>query len=328
LFVRKPLHKFLRQPTFIRDWSRAQEDLRRYELGETDTTPKPTIADWRDKFLNDSEARNLSQETIRKYKLLFSQLEKFAAIKGIVTADKIQLDDLTEFRATWKDGSLSSLKKLERLRSMYRFAVKRRWVAENLAKEIKTPVVADNPTLPFTDDEMKRILVAAKKSKRYRSNDTYAFILMMRYSGLRISDVTMLSRDSISSRRIKLYTAKTGAHVSMLLPQFVVDSLLLVKSTNPKYFFWSGQSKMEAAVSVWRKRLAEIFEDAKIDGHSHQFRDTFAVSMLASGVSLEHVASLLGNSVKVVQKHYAPWEVKRQDALDDAVSKVQISIPA
>jgi len=328
LFVRKPLHKFLRQPTFIRDWSRAQEDLRRYELGETDTTPKPTIADWRDKFLNDSEARNLSQETIRKYKLLFSQLEKFAAIKGIVTADKIQLDDLTEFRATWKDGSLSSLKKLERLRSMYRFAVKRRWVAENLAKEIKTPVVADNPTLPFTDDEMKRILVAAKKSKRYRSNDTYAFILMMRYSGLRISDVTMLSRDSISSRRIKLYTAKTGAHVSMLLPQFVVDSLLLVKSTNPKYFFWSGQSKMEAAVSVWRKRLAEIFEDAKIDGHSHQFRDTFAVSMLASGVSLEHVASLLGNSVKVVQKHYAPWETKRQDALDDAVSKVQISIPA
>lgn len=71
---------------------------------------------------------------------------------------------------------------------------------------------------------------------------------------------------------------------------------------------------MEAAVSVWRKRLAEIFKDAKIDGHSHQFRNTFAVSLLASGVSLEHVATLLGNSVKIVQKHYAPWEAKRQDA--------------
>lgn len=288
LFIRKPLHRFLRQPTFIRDWTRAQEDLRRYELGETDTTLKPTIADWRDKFLNDSNARNLSQETIRKYKLLFSQLEKFSAVKGIVAADKIQLDDLTEFRATWKDGPLSSLKKLERLRSVYRFAVKRKWVSENLAKEIKTPVVADNPTLPFTDDEMTRILVAAKKSKRYHNNETYAFILLMRYSGLRISDVTVLARDSVSGRRIKLYTAKTGAHVSMLLPQFVVDALSSVKSKNPKYYFWSGQSTMEAAVSVWRKRLAKVFEDAKIDGHSHQFRDTFAVSLLASGVSIEH----------------------------------------
>jgi integrase/recombinase XerD len=328
LFVRKPLHRFLKQPTFIRDWTKAQEDLRRYELGETDTTPKPTIADWRDKFLNDSEARNLSHETIRKYKLLFSQLEKFAAVKGIVTADKIQLDDLTEFRATWEDGPLSSLKKLERLRSVYRFAVKRKWVTENLAKEIKTPVVPDNPTLPFTDEEMKRILAAAKQSKRYAANSVYVFILVMRYSGLRISDVTMLARDSVSGRRIKLYTAKTGAHVSMLLPQFVVDALSLVKSRNPKYFFWSGESTMEAAVSLWRKRLAEIFKDAKIDGHSHQFRDTFAVALLSSGVSLEHVATLLGNSVKVVQKHYAPWETKRQDALDDVLSRVEISIPA
>jgi hypothetical protein len=78
---------------------------------------------------------------------------------------------------------LSSLKKLERLRSVYRFEVKRKWVSENLAKEIKTPVVEDNPTLPLTDDEMTRILVAGKKSKRYRSNDTYAFILMI---GIRV----------------------------------------------------------------------------------------------------------------------------------------------
>jgi hypothetical protein len=33
-------------------------------------------------------------------------------------------------------------------------------------------------------------------------------------------------------------------------------------------------------------------------------------------------------SAPFVQKRYAPWETKRQDALDDAVSKVQTSIPA
>jgi site-specific recombinase XerD len=329
LFVRKPLHKFLRQPTFIRDWTRAQEDLRRYELGETDTTQKPTIADWRDKFLNDAEARNLGQETIRKYKLLFSQLEQFAAVKGIVRTDRIQLDDLTEFRATWRDQALSSKLKLARLRTVYDFAVKRKWVEHNLAKDIELPRVRDNPTLPFTDDEMTRILTAAKKSRRYRHREVYAFIVLMRYSGLRISDATVLAKESVSGRRIKLYTAKTGAHVSMLLPQFVVDALSLVKSKNPKYFFWSGESTKETATSTWRKHLANTFKHAGVGhGHSHRFRDTFAVSLLASGVSMQHVATLLGNSVRIAQKHYAPWETKQQEALDDAVSRVEISIPA
>jgi len=53
-------------------------------------------------------------------------------------------------------------------------------------------------------------------------------------------------------------------------------------------------------------------------------RDTFAVSLLVKGVSLEHVATLLGNSVKIVQKHYAPWETKRQEALDEAISRVNL----
>src|ERR1700676_342147 len=84
---------------------------------------------------------------------------------------------------------------------------------------------------------------------------------------------------------------------------------------------------MEAAVSLRRKRIAGVFKDQEIDGHSQQFRDTFVVSLLASGVSLEQVATLLGNSVKVVQKHYAPWKIKRQEALDRAISRVLISIP-
>lgn len=85
---------------------------------------------------------------------------------------------------------------------------------------------------------------------------------------------------------------------------------------------------MEAAVSLWRKRLAKVFDDAGIDdGHSHRFRDSFAVALLARGISMEHVATLLGISVKIAQKHYAPWETKRQGALDDALSSVEISIP-
>jgi integrase len=46
------------------------------------------------------------------------------------------------------------------------------------------------------------------------------------------------------------------------------------------------------------------------------FRDTFAVEMLLAGVPLEQVSILLGHkSVKITEKHYAPWVKARQDQL-------------
>ena len=73
---------------------------------------------------------------------------------------------------------------------------------------------------------------------------------------------------------------------------------------------------------MWRKRIAEVFKAAKIeDGHTHRFRDTFAVSLLEKGVSLESVSVLLGHqSVKITQKHYSSWAKTRQDVLEKEVS--------
>jgi integrase/recombinase XerD len=62
-----------------------------------------------------------------------------------------------------------------------------------------------------------------------------------------------------------------------------------------------------------------LFVLAGIKGHAHRFRTTFAVRLLEKGVSLESVAALLGNCVKVCEKHYAPWVKSRQDVLEKAV---------
>jgi integrase/recombinase XerD len=153
------------------------------------------------------------------------------------------------------------------------------------------------------------------------------FILTMRYSGLRISDTSTLAVDSLNGNRLKLYQAKTGEPVSVLIPSDVAEALLAVKHKNPKYFFWTGNSKVSSVASFWRKRISKVFKLAGIaNAHTHRFRDTFAVSLLDADVSLENVSRLLGHqSVRITEKHYSPWVKTRQDALDKAVEKALLS---
>jgi integrase len=47
------------------------------------------------------------------------------------------------------------------------------------------------------------------------------------------------------------------------------------------------------------------------------FRDTFAVELLNRGVPIDRVSLLLGHSsVKVTEKHYAPFVKERQQQLE------------
>lgn len=87
---------------------------------------------------------------------------------------------------------------------------------------------------------------------------------------------------------------------------------------NEKYFFWSGVGKLDSAVRSWQTRLRKLFELANIPGgHAHRFRDTFAVELLLTGVSIEHVSILLGHqSVRITEKHYSPWVRARQEQLE------------
>jgi site-specific recombinase XerD len=183
-----------------------------------------------------AEADNLSPETIRKYKLLFQQLDDFAKNKGFRYADQFDLTLLDEFRGTWKDGPLSAAKKIERMRGIFKFAVKRGFVERNVMEDMTAPEVKPNPTLPFSEKEMEAILKAATN---HRVN---VFIQVMRYSGLRVADTTTLATSSLDGRRLRLHQAKTGQPVSILLPQKVVDQLRKLPRKNPLVRAFEGSS--------------------------------------------------------------------------------------
>src|SRR2546430_9853385 len=51
--------------------------------------------------------------------------------------------------------------------------------------------------------------------------------------------------------------------------------------------------------------------------HAHRLRDSFSMELLLAGVPIERVSILLGHqSVRITEKHYAPWVWARQEQLE------------
>lgn len=315
--------KLLRMGLKTSDWNRAQDLMREWEAKQqvTGRDAPVSIVQAAESFIADVKSRNLAAQTVKKYEALFVRLNDFAKRGGYSLLRDLDVDALTRFRSEWKDGPRASQKKLERLRAFFRFCQKRKWTPENPASELKTPKVTASPTLPFTHDEMVKLLAAAdafretaRKDGKLHAIRLRSLILVMRYSGLRIGDAVSVSMDRLIGNALFLYTAKTGTPVRVTLPDFVADALRKTPPMNDRFWFRTPESKLQTWTGKWQARLLWLFGEAGIaGGHAHRFRDTFAVELLLAGVPLERLSVLLGHSsIRVTERHYSPWIQARQ----------------
>jgi integrase len=289
----------------------------------------PSIVDAVAAFLKEAETRNLAATTIQKRReLLEGKLLPFCKSKGYRQLRDLTVDRLRAFRHGWTYSPLSAAKRLEYLRAFCRFCLDSGWMERNPASALKATKVSHRPTLPYSDEEVDRLLEAARKMQgfgRYGPR-IEPMILLLRYSGLRMQDAACLERKRLADDKLFLYQQKTGTPVYCPLPPGVVTTLAAVENDNERYFFYDGSSQPESMVKSWDRVFTKVGTTADppvANCHPHRFRDTFAVSLLLKGVSLDSVSKLLGHSsIKITERHYAPWIKARQDHLESEVRKI------
>jgi integrase/recombinase XerD len=334
-----------RQSAKTRSWKIAEERRRKIEAQFEAADPtKPisavtveakggtTIDQAIDLFVSDKRSQGVNAEVLKKYERELSRLKEFMAKRSKFFPHEIGVSDLTEFRAGWIDlypSSTTRSKVQERLRGFLRYCLASNFITRIpilSSIQVKTP-----PTLPLTDAQYKKLLkVIPEEFSGTKAKRVHAFVRIMRHSGLAIRDTVTLERTELRHDKHKgLYRIvtsrqKTGTHVSVLIPPDVAKEALSVMKLNesPKYIFWnSGTGTERTVVTNWQHDVKQTFVAAGMpDGHSHQLRDTFAVSLLQKGVPMEEVSKLLGHtSIKTTEKHYAPWVTARQDRLDSLV---------
>jgi site-specific recombinase XerD len=269
-----------------------------------------SVAEAFQRYLADCLARQFRQESLRKYQLMGRELTEQFPSRSV---DSLDIQICRHIRRCGSSHQSPLGRRLNACGRFFNFCIERKWTDENPSKFLKPPRVPFKPTLPVEDADFEKLIAACKGRERVG-----AFLLMLRYSGLRIQDCVRLKRSAVVNGELFPYSAKTSVPVSMPLPDFVVSELM---KWGGEYFFWTGVGTIRTAVGNWQRALERVGKVAGVKYDAHQLRDSFAVGLLSKGVSLENVATLLGNSPAICFRHYSPWVRSRQDALASEVRR-------
>jgi site-specific recombinase XerD len=121
-----------------------------------------TVEDATEAFLAKCKNRNIAPNTLAKYRTFTNQLEAYCRDRGCVYVDQLTV---TRFYASWRDGIRAKAKKLERLKALIKFSIKRDWLTKDIADDLQAPEGSSItiPKAPFTDEELERLYASCDK---------------------------------------------------------------------------------------------------------------------------------------------------------------------
>jgi site-specific recombinase XerD len=311
-----------------RDLQRATRRLIEVQDRASGRTRK-TIVDAVQAFKAQQEEK--AAETKRKYKRILGYLVNFCDQIEIRYVDQVTIETMDRYTLSRQRSKWAWIKEIEVLRQFFDFCRDRDWTTRNPANSLKRPRIQEaNQVVPYTRNEIVKMIAACDRIGKtsYERRRARAMVLLMRYAGLRISDVVTLSRDHIRSNRLERRATKNKQWIRVELPPVVIETLEILpppkgaRQDNRRYFYKDEANLRTLVKGAWRT-LAAVFEQSGVNGAiPHRFRHTLASELLGKGGTLEEIAAILADSPATIRRYYAKWTPEYQSRQDVLIRKI------
>lgn len=157
--------------------------------------------------------QDVGEGTRRNRRRLLRVFQDFAVLHGLQHVHQIELEHLTSFRGVRKISPRTWTKELEILRHFFRFCLDNEWAYRNWAAKVPMPKnLKPAEREPYTPNEVTKIIAACDGIGRgpYERLRARAAVLLLRYTALRISNVSLLERNRVRNGEIFIRTTKNG----------------------------------------------------------------------------------------------------------------------
>jgi integrase len=284
-----------------------------------------------------------------QYRLVIGKLIEFCLRRSVPVhyMSQLTVDILDSFATkTYKNkASTTQAVGMAKVKALLNDAFRRGWIKEPLAKRIKKYSGQYQQAQPFTEEKVLLVLTGCNAMQRGNNGigyghkpETFRLLLELQLeTGMRCGDATQYD-----PKYGFLFRAESGLWVYRFLPQkrlrkaktaklhdvYLTDRLKEAIDTcdwmsKERPFAWGSFKRSSYLANEVYYRMQAIGDRVGVeDCRPHRLRDTFAVRMLAKGLSLDDLKVLLGHSsVKITEQYYAAWTPARGTLLESKVTK-------
>lgn len=263
-------------------------------------------------FLVYCKVEGFSPHTITNYQnILPSFISFLQKKKEIHRAVDITTQHVYAYLLTFKDrvGACSYYDYFKMIKRFLSWLVEQEIIAESPAAKIKSPKIPKTVITPFTQDDIKKLLLICDHTVMGLRNR--AIILMLLDTGLRLSELVSIQIDDVDYDHGIIKVMGKGARERRVrmgkdTQKALLKYLLSRKDKLPcLWISEDGAALRSVGVQKMIRRLGKRAGLKSVRCSPHTFRHTAATMALRNGAKEFEIQSLLGHSTPDMTRRYA-----------------------
>lgn len=328
----KRLTKASKDEAVVKDWLNEQRLL--IGRGEVIEPNKITVGQWFDQWLEVYAKNNTRPRSYERYRSLLAHAEPLRNIR-LAALLPIHLQKLyNSIAGIWANQTIKHIHFC--ISGALRQAVTNNLIRTNPATNVKTPSVTKQEVEIFTDEELEKILVAAKHHRHE------AVIVIACTTGMRLSEILALSWKDvdlksgvISVNRSVHKSMDSGVYFSepknktskrrITIPR---ETIQILKEHKLKYglnelLFVTSQGNPYHATNYTTVLYRAIQRESGIKKSFKTFRHTHASMLLRAGIPIQDVSRRLGHAkISTTLDIYSHCLPNADNAIADKISEL------